>query len=113
WTSGIGDDFDRALQGALASLEQLRGQDEPFWTALAVYTAGLVELTIGRHDDALRHLTEMRDLADRLANPWLAAISRAYLGTLAVAQGRPGEARAPVGEGLEVSRASHSTRRCS
>jgi ATP/maltotriose-dependent transcriptional regulator MalT len=110
WTSGIGGDFDGALRGALASLEQLRSQDEPFWTALAVYTAGLVELTIGRHDDALRNLTEMRDLADRLDNPWLAAIARVYLATLAVAQGRLEEARAPMDEGLELSLASHSTR---
>jgi predicted ATPase len=110
WTSGSGDEYDGARQGALASLEQLRGQDEPFWTALAVYTAGLAELTTGRYDDALRHLTEMRDLADRLDNPWLAAISRVYLGTLAVAQGRPEEARAPMDEGLVLSLASHSTR---
>ena len=110
WTSGIGGDFDGALQGALVSLEQLRGQDEPFWTALAVYTAGLVELTVGRYDDALRHLTEMRDLAERLDNPWLAAVSRVYLGTLAVAQGRLEEARAPMDEGLELSLAAHSTR---
>ena len=38
--------------------------------------ASLVEMTIGRYDDALRHLTEMRDLAERLDNPWLAAVSR-------------------------------------
>ena len=110
WASGIGDNYDGALQGALASLDQLRGQDEPFWTALAVYTSGLVELTVGRYDDALRHLTELRDLADRLDNPWLAAIARVYLGTLAVAQGRVEEARAPMDEGLELSLASHSTR---
>jgi hypothetical protein len=33
-----------------------------------------------------------------------------YLGTLAVAQGRPEEARAPMNEGLELSLAAHSTR---
>jgi predicted ATPase len=110
WTSGIGGDFDGALRGALVSLEQLRGQDEPFWTALAVYTAGLVEVTIGRYDDALRHLTEMRDLAERLDNPWLAAVSRVYLGMLAVAQRRPEEARGLMDEGLELSLAAHSTR---
>jgi predicted ATPase len=110
WTSGIIGDFDGARQGVQASLEELRGQDEPFWTALAAYTAGLVEMTIGRYDDALRHLTEMRDLAERLDNPWLAAVSRVYLGTLAVAQGRPEEARAPMDEGLELSLAAHSTR---
>ena len=58
WTSGIVGDFDSAIQEASVSLEQLRGQDEPFWTALAAYTAGLVEMTVRRYDDAKRHLTE-------------------------------------------------------
>jgi predicted ATPase len=110
WASGIVDDFDGAIQLASVSLEQLRGQDEPFWTALAAYTAGLVEMTVGRYDDALRHLTQMRDLAEQLDNPWLAAVSRVLLGTLAVAQGRPDEARAPLDEALELSLAAHSTR---
>jgi predicted ATPase len=110
WTSGIDSDFDSYLHGAAVSLEQLRAQDEPFWTAIAAYTAGLVELTIGRYDDARRHLTEMRDLAGSLDNAWLAAVSRVYLGTLAVAQGRLDEARAPMEEGLELSLAAHSTR---
>jgi len=110
WATPVTGDFDGALRGALASLEQLRGQDEPFWTALAVYTAGLVELNTGRHDDALPHLTEMRDLAERLDNPWLAAVSRVYLGTLAIAQGKPEETRGLLDEGLELSLAAHSTR---
>ncbi len=110
WTSGIGGDLDAALQGALASLKQLSAQDEPFWTALANSTASYVEMTIGRYDDALRHLTEMRDLVERLDNPWLTAVYRVYLGTLAIAQGRPEEARAPMDEGLELSLAAHSTR---
>jgi predicted ATPase len=110
WTSGIVGDFDGALQGASVSLEQLRDQDEPFWTALGAYTSGLVEMTVGRYDDAGRHLTEMRDLAELLDNPWLAAVSRVYLGTLAVAQGRPEEGKAPMDEGLELSLAAHSTR---
>jgi predicted ATPase len=110
WTSGIVGDFDDATQEALASLEQLHSQDEPFWTALAAYTAGLVEMSVGRYDDSRHHLTEMRELAERLDNPWLAAVSRVYLGTLAVAQGRPEEARAPMNEGLELSLAARSTR---
>jgi tetratricopeptide (TPR) repeat protein len=110
WISGITGDFDGALREASASLEQLRGQDEPFWTALAAYSAGLVEMTVGRHDDALRHLTEARDLAARFDNPWIASASRVYLGTLAVAQGRPEEARGLLDEGLELSLAAHSTR---
>lgn len=110
WTAGVVGDFDGALLGASISLEQLRDQDEPFWTALAAYTAGLLELNVGRHDDALRHLTEMRDLAETLDNPWLGAVSRVYLGTLAVAQGRLTAAEAPMEEGLELSLAAHSTR---
>jgi soluble lytic murein transglycosylase-like protein len=41
WISPVGD-FDGALRAASVSLEQLRGQDEPFWTALAVVTLGSV-----------------------------------------------------------------------
>jgi predicted ATPase len=110
WTLGITDDYDGALQETLVSLEQLHGQDEPFWTALAAFSAGLGETTAGHYDDARHHLTEMRDLAERLDNPWLAAVSRVYLGTLAVAQGRPEEGRAPMEEGLELSLAARSTR---
>jgi hypothetical protein len=110
WAAGIAGDFDGYLRGALVSLEQFHGQDEPFWTALANYTAGLAETATGRYDDALPHLTEMRDLADRLDNPWLAAVSRVYLGMLAVAQGRSEEARGLLDEGLELSLAGHSTR---
>ncbi len=110
WTLGIVDDYDGALQETLVSLEQLHGQDEPFWTALAAFSAGLGETTTGHYDDARHHLTEMRDLAERLDNPWLAAVSRVYLGTLAVAQGRPEEGRAPMEEGLELSLAARSTR---
>ena len=69
-----------------------------------------MEITVGRHDDALRHLTEARDLAERFDNPSLASASRVYLGTLAVAQGRPEEARGLLDEGLKLSLAAHSTR---
>ncbi len=36
--SAVVGDFDSALREELVSLEQLRGQDEPFWTAVAVLT---------------------------------------------------------------------------
>jgi len=110
WNSGIVGDFGDILRRASDSLEQFRAQDEQFWTALAAYTAGLVEMAAGRYDDAHRHLTEMRDLAGPLDNPWLAAVSRVYLGTLAVAQGRPEDGREPMDEGLQLSLAAHSTR---
>jgi predicted ATPase/class 3 adenylate cyclase len=110
WTAPVVGDLDGALRGALASLEQLRGQDEPFWTALAVGTAGIVETTVGRHDDAQRHLREARDLGKRFDDAWLAAWSRVELGTLAVARGRLEGARALLEEGLDLSLAAHSTR---
>jgi predicted ATPase/class 3 adenylate cyclase len=110
WTAPVVGDLDGALRGALASLEQLRGQDEPLWTALAVSTAGIVETIVGRHDDAQRHLREARDLGKRFDDAWMAAWSRVQLGTLAVARGRLGEARALLEEALELSLAAHSTR---
>jgi tetratricopeptide (TPR) repeat protein len=110
WTAPVVGDLDGALRGALASLEQLRGQDEPFWTALALGTAGLVETSVGRHDDAQRHLREARDLGKRFDDAWMAAWSRVQLGTLAVVRGRLEEARALLEEALELSLAAHSTR---
>jgi tetratricopeptide (TPR) repeat protein len=109
WTAPVVGDFDGALRGALASLEQLRGQDEPLWTTLAVSTAGIVETTVGRHDDAQRHLLEARDLGKRFEDAWMAAWSRVQLGTLAVVRGRLEEARALLEEALELSLAAHST----
>ena len=110
WTLGITDDYDGAQQRTLVSLEQLHAQDEPFWTALAAFSAGLGETTAGHYDDALRHLSEMSDLAEQLGNPWLAAVSRVYTGIVAVEQGRPEEGRGPMEEGLELSLAARSTR---
>jgi tetratricopeptide (TPR) repeat protein len=110
WTAPVVGDLDGALRGALASLEQLRGQDAPFWTALALGTAGLVETSVGRYDDAQRHLREARDLGKRFDDAWMAAWSRVLLGTLAVVRGRLEEARALLEEALELSLAAHSTR---
>src|SRR6185437_9609078 len=41
--SAIVGDFDGALRQESASLEELRGQDEPYWTTVAILTLGLVE----------------------------------------------------------------------
>ena len=40
WTSPITGDFERAQREVSATLEELRSQDEPFWTAQAAFTAG-------------------------------------------------------------------------
>jgi ATP/maltotriose-dependent transcriptional regulator MalT len=94
----------------LVSLEELRGRDEPYWTTVAVLTAGLVETAMGRHDAALGHLREARALAGRFDHAGLSAWSQVQLGILAPVRGRLEEARALLEEGLELSLATRSTR---
>jgi predicted ATPase len=108
--SAVVGDFDGALRGELVSLEELRGQDEPYWTTVAVLSAGLVETAMGRHDDALGHLHEARDLAERFDHAGLSAWAHVQLGILALLRSRPEEARALLDKGLELSLATHSTR---
>ena len=106
WASPITGDCDGALREVSASLEQLRGQDEPLWTTLAAYTAGVLETAVGRHDDALSHLRELRNLADRFDYAWIAAWSAAQLGTLDVVQGRLNQARELLDEALDLIQVS-------
>ena len=68
---------------------RLRGQDEPYWTAAAALSVGSIQAAIGRDDDAVSHLSQARELADRFSYHWLATWSRVQLGTLN-ALGRPG-----------------------
>jgi hypothetical protein len=83
WVSIAGDP-DGAIRQASATLEEFRGQDEPFWTALAVLGLVSVKAATGRDEDAVRDLTEERELADRFGYDWLATWSRVQLGTLGV-----------------------------
>jgi predicted ATPase len=109
WTLPIAGDFDGTLREVTVSLEELRGQDEPVFTAMAAFTAGSLETVLGRYDDALRHLREARDLAERPGDAWLPAGSRAQLGILAVLQGRLDEARTLLDDALDLSLAARST----
>jgi predicted ATPase len=109
WTSNMVGNFDRASREASASLEEFRGQDELLGTASAALTLGSLETILGRYDDALRHLREGSDLAERFGNPWLSATSHAQLGALALMRGRLDEARGLFDEGLDQSLAAHST----
>ena len=77
---------------------------------MALVSLGSVETALGCHDDALRHLTEMRDLAERFDNARLITASRVQLGILAMMRGRANEARALLDEGLDLSVATHSIR---
>jgi predicted ATPase len=109
WTAPLVGDFDGALQQAFVCLEELRGQDEPLWTALTLGTLGFLEIAAGGDDEALGHLNEARDLADRLNNAWLAAWSRAMLARLDVNHGRLDKGRALLDEALALSVGAHST----
>src|SRR5262249_36260839 len=109
WALPIAGDLDGALQGVAASLQELRGQDEPVFTAIAAFGAGSLETALGRHDDASRHLREARDLAQRFAGGWLAAGCQAELGILEVRRGRLDQARALLDQALDLSLAARST----
>jgi predicted ATPase len=109
WTSPITGDLDRALREVTVALDELRGQDEPVFTAMAAFTAGSLNSALGRYDDALDHMREARDLAARVGGDWLGAGSRMQLGILAVLRGRPDEARELLDEALDRSLAAHST----
>jgi predicted ATPase len=110
WSLPIAGDLDGALREAAASLEEFRSQDEPVFTATTVFTAGSLEMALGRYDDALRHLREARDLAEVCGGDWFAAGSRVQLGILAVLRGRLDEARTLIDEALDLSLAARSTR---
>jgi len=108
WTLPIGGDFDGALREVAISLEELRGQDEPIFMGMAAFTTGSLEMALGRYDDALPHLREARDLAERIGGNWLAAGPRVQLGILAVLRGRLEDARPLLDEALDLSMAAHS-----
>jgi len=101
WVRPLVDDLEGALQAALAALDGFRRQNKPF-LGWAAFTAGLLELTLGRHDAARVHLTEASALGGQLGNQWLSSSARAQLASLAVATGHLDEARALLRESVEV-----------
>ncbi len=109
WTSPIAGDLDGALREVAVSLAELRGQDEPVFTAIAAFGVGSLETALGRHDDASRHLREARDLAQRFGGDWLSAGCQAELGILEVLGGRLDEARVLLDQALDLSQAARST----
>lgn len=110
WISPVAGDLDGALRHVSVCVDQLHGQDEPYWTAVALFTTGMLQTAIGRHNDAVGHLNEVTNLAGRFDNPWLAAVSRIQLSTVAIVQGQLEEAREVLDEALDWSLAARSTR---
>ena len=104
WSLPITGDFVEALRETAVSLEELRGQDEPFFTAIAAFTAGSLDTALGRYDDAVGHMVEARALAERCGGDRLAAGSRVQLGILDVLRGRLDEARMLLEEALDLTR---------
>lgn len=105
----ITSDYDGALREATAALQELRGHDEPVFTALAAFCAAATQMSMGRYDGALRHLREARALSDRAGSDWLPACSRVQMAVLAVLRGKPDEGRPLLEEALGLSLAAHST----
>ena len=108
--SAVVGDFDDAMRGLLTVVEELRDQDEPYWMTVAVLSAGLVATAMGDLDAAARYLREASDLAGRFDHAGLSGWSQVQLGTVALARGRPEEARELLERGLELSLATRSTR---
>ena len=109
WSTPITGDLEQALHEASACLDKLRGQDEPFFTSVAEFTASTIETALGRYDRALNHLSQSRALADESGIRWLVAGTRVQLGILNVLQGKSDEARPVLAEALNLSLAARST----
>ena len=101
WVRPIVDDLEGALQAALTALDGFRRRNEPFM-GWAVFTAGLLELALGRHDAAHVHLAEASALGGQLGNHWLGSSARTQLASHAVATGHLDEARALLRESVDT-----------
>ena len=102
WILPIVDDFDGALQAASTALDGFCQQHEPFM-AFAALTVGMLETTLGRHDAAHAHLTEVNELGGQFDNNWLESSARTQLASLAVSAGRLDDARALLVESVDAS----------
>jgi hypothetical protein len=79
-------------------MQAARRSTEP----IAAAHVGTLEINLGRYDEALRHLSEARDLAERSGADWLLAAFPVHLGILAVLRGS-------LDEALDLSLAVRST----
>ncbi len=101
WVRPIVEDLEGGLQAALTALDGFRRRNDPF-IGWALFTAGLLELGLGRHDAARVHLAEASALGGQLGNHWLSSSAQTQLASLAVATDRLDEARALLRESVEA-----------
>jgi predicted ATPase len=92
WILPIREDIEGALRAAIAAEDGFRAQGQPFlgWAAL---TVGLLEMTLGRLDEARVSLTEAAELGRRYENRWLETAANTQLAVVAVRTGHHDEAR--------------------
>ena len=88
WILPITGDLEGALREVTVALEDLRGQDEPVFTAMAEFTAGSMSTALGRYDDALQYLRQARSLAEGSGGDWLTSPPVVQLGILDVLLGQ-------------------------
>jgi predicted ATPase len=91
WTLPILDDFDGALVAATTALARLQAVNDPLGS-FAMLTVGMLEMALGRDDDARRHLSEVDTMAAQFGNNWLESSARTHLAVLAVRAGELAEA---------------------
>jgi hypothetical protein len=110
WTSTIVDDLDGALRAASVSLEQLRGQDEPFWTALALDPSALWRRPWAATMTLLATRPRCATWRRGLTMPGSPPSPGWTWAPRALVRGRLEEARALLEEALGLSLAARSTR---
>jgi hypothetical protein len=109
WALPIVDDLEGAVVEATRALEGFALQDEPFMAANARFTVGMLEMSLGRNEDAERHLREVDETERSLGATWLTSVARTQLAAIAVASGRVQEARTALVEAAQVLGADHSS----
>jgi hypothetical protein len=70
---------------------------------VALITLGPQEAAVGDYDHAALHLTEVRERAERVPNPWLTISAWVQLGMLELARERFDDAWASLSEALDLS----------
>ncbi len=106
WILPIRDDSDGALEAASDALDGFRRRDEPF-LAFAELTVGMLEMSLGRADNARPHLEQVDKLGSRYGNNWLEASARTQLASLAVSAGELDAARAQLDRSVDAIDAAH------